>query len=110
MDNNKKICNNCKKEIKEKKTRKRKDSEENKFDCTNCDEFFTKKSEFKKHVKNCYDKFNCPSCNDSFDILSNLLMLKNHYIDCVENNNNKGLAKSLGHPLITFSFFLLLKY
>ena len=88
MNNNKKICNNCKKEIKEKKTRKRKDPEENKFGYTKCVEFFTKKSKLKKHVKNCYDKFNFPSCNNSFGILSNLLMLKNHYIDCVKNNNN----------------------
>ena len=51
MDNNEKICNNCKKEIKEKKTRKRKETEENKFGCTNCDEFFTKKSELKKTCK-----------------------------------------------------------
>ena len=48
MDNNEKICNNCKKEIKEKKTRKRKDPEENKFGCTKGDECFTKKSEYKK--------------------------------------------------------------
>ena len=90
MNNNnlEKICNNCKKEIKEKKTRKRKEPEENKFGCNKCDEFFTKKSEYKKHVKNCYDKFKCSSCDDSFDILTDLLMLKNHYKNCIGNNNN----------------------
>ena len=90
MNNNnlEKFCNNCKKEIKEKKTRKRKEPEENKFGCPNCDEIFTKKSEFKKHVKNCFNKFKCPSCDDSFDILTDLLMLKNHYINCIGNNNN----------------------
>ena len=89
-----KICNNCKKEIKEKKTRKRKEPEENKFGCTKCDEFFTKKLEYKKHVKNCYDKFKCPSCDVSFDILTDLLMLKKkkkenknmNYIICTEMN------------------------
>ena len=63
--------------------------EENKFGCSKCDEFFTKKSQYRKHVKNCYDKFKCPSCDDSFDILTDLLMLKNHYINCIGNSDNK---------------------
>ena len=100
MNNNdlEKICKNCKKEIKEKKTRKRKEPEENKFGCTKCDEFFTKKSEYKKHVKNCYDKFKCPLCDDSFDILTDLLILKNHYVNCMKNignNNNSNFINSL---------------
>ena len=28
------------------------------------------------------------SCDDSFDILTDLLMLKNHYKNCIGNNNN----------------------